>query len=112
LAATGGLPPFGSQGSAPEMVLAVDFDVTAIKREAVESKRDLREVIGPIRVSTKCSLRFILTDAPRNQIDLQVPWHFTFLAADQKHINFAKRIDERFCGYRHGYFPGAGPRMI
>jgi hypothetical protein len=52
LAATGGLPPFGSQGSAPEIVLAEDREPVAIKRAAVDIKRDLREISGPESVCT------------------------------------------------------------
>src|ERR1700709_787464 len=55
LAATGGLPPFGSHGSAPAMVLAVDRGLVAIRRAAVDRRRDLREATGPNRVSTVSS---------------------------------------------------------
>jgi hypothetical protein len=52
-AAAGGLPPFGSHGSAPEIVLAVVLrELVAIRRAAVDRRRDLREATGPNRVST------------------------------------------------------------
>jgi hypothetical protein len=43
LAATGGFPPFGSQGSAPAMVLAVDRGLVAITKAAVDRRTDLRD---------------------------------------------------------------------
>src|ERR1700761_6821206 len=57
-AADGGLPPFGSQGSAPEMVRADEFDAVAISRAALDNSIDLRETSRPSRVS-KVDSRFL-----------------------------------------------------
>src|SRR5271155_5168018 len=46
LTATGGLPPFGSHGSAPAIVLAVDRELVDISSAAVDRRRDLREATG------------------------------------------------------------------
>jgi len=73
------LPPFGSHGSEPEIVLAVVLrELVAIKRAAVDRRRDLREANGPNRVSTVCS-RFMVVDCTPPASSLQLSRHVNVL---------------------------------
>ena len=73
LAAIGGLPPLGSQGSAPAMVLAVDRELAEMSSAAVDSSIDRRENSAPNLVSTRGSRFLVPAHSMQSLREPQVP---------------------------------------
>src|ERR1700742_4730700 len=72
-AAAGGLPPFGSHGSAPTMVRADEFDAVAISSAALDSSIDLREISLPSDDSKVSSRFLMMTHSTQSDRGPQVP---------------------------------------